>query len=82
VTVKTLASGDPTPDEGDTVTFEITITNNGPGPATNIDLTDTLPAGLTFTGSTASQGVYDPVTGRFDVGSMAIKSTQAPSVTT
>ena len=28
VTVKTLASGDTTPDEGDTVTFDITVTNS------------------------------------------------------
>ena len=31
--------------------------------------------GLTFTGSTASQGVYDPVTGKFDVGSLASGAT-------
>jgi len=29
VTVKTLVSGDATPAEGDTVTYEITVTNNG-----------------------------------------------------
>ena len=36
VTVKTLASGDATPDEGDVVTFEIAVTNNGPDAATNV----------------------------------------------
>ena len=75
ITVKTLASGDATPDEGDLVTFEITITNDGPDTATNIYLTDTLPAGLTFTGSTVSQGVYNPVDGKFDVGSLASGAT-------
>ena len=40
VTVKTLASGDASPDEGDTVTFDITVTNSGPGVATNVSLTD------------------------------------------
>ena len=39
VTVKTLASGDATPDEGDTVTFDITVTNSGPDGATGISLT-------------------------------------------
>ncbi|MEP5512363.1 MAG: hypothetical protein ABJP71_08875, partial [Erythrobacter sp.] len=36
VTVKALASGDATPAEGDTVTFEITVTNNGAAQATNV----------------------------------------------
>ena len=40
VTVKTLASGDATPDEGDTVTFQIQVTNNGAAQATNVSLTD------------------------------------------
>ena len=44
VTVKTLASGDATPDEGDIVTFEIAVTNIGPDTATNVSLTDS-PAG-------------------------------------
>ena len=35
VTVKTLASGDATPDEGDTVTFQIEVTNNGAAQATS-----------------------------------------------
>ena len=42
VTVKTLASGDATPDEGDIVTFDITVTNSGSGDATNVSLTDLL----------------------------------------
>ena len=63
VTVKTLASGDATPDEGDTVTFQIEVTNNGGAQATNVSLTDSLPAGITYTADTASQGSYDPTTG-------------------
>ena len=38
VTVKTLVSGDDTPAEGDTVTFEITVTNDGGDVATNVSL--------------------------------------------
>ena len=36
VTVKTLSSSDATPAEGETVTFDITVTNNGPDTATNV----------------------------------------------
>ena len=56
ITVKTLAGGNSTPDEGDTVTFDITVTNDGPIGATNVSLTDSLPAGITFTSSSTTQG--------------------------
>ena len=49
VTVKTLASGDATPDEGDTVIFEILVTNNGAAQATKVSLIDTLPVCLLYT---------------------------------
>ena len=68
VTVKTLASGDSTPAEGDTVTFQIEVTNNGGAQATNVSLTDSLPAGITFTADTTTQGSYDPATGLFTIG--------------
>ena len=73
VTVKTLASGDATPDEGDTVTFQIVVDNNGAALATNVSLTDLLPAGLTATANNgvASQGSYDAVTGVWTVGTIA-----------
>ena len=72
VTVKTLASGDATPDEGDTVIFEILVTNNGGAQATNVSLTDSLPPGLTFTGSSTTQGSYDIATGLFDIGTLSV----------
>ena len=72
VTVKTLASGDATPEEGDTVTFQIEVTNNGGAQATNVSLTDTLPAGITYTTNTTSQGSYDPATGLFTIGTLDV----------
>ena len=72
VTVKTLASGDSTPAEGDTVTFQIEVTNNGTAQATNVSLMDFLPAGLTATAAngTFSQGSYDAATGIFTIGTI------------
>ena len=60
VTVKTLASADATPPVGSTVTYQITVTNNGPGNAGNVTLTDALPAGLTATvnNGTVTAGTY------------------------
>ena len=70
VTVKTLASGDATPEEGDTVTFEILVTNNGAAQATDVSLTDSLPAGITYTGGTVTQGTYDQATGLWTIGTL------------
>ena len=72
VTVKTLASGDSTPAEGDVVTFQIEVTNNGFAQATNVSLVDSLPAGISFTGSTESQGSYDETTGLFSIGTLDV----------
>src|SRR5690349_12895048 len=55
----------PSPTVGDTVIFTVTIANTGPGTATNVQVTDRLPAGLTFVSATAT---YDAATGLWSVG--------------
>jgi uncharacterized repeat protein (TIGR01451 family) len=70
VTEKTLLSADSTPAEGDSVTFLITVTNNGAAQATGVSLTDQLPAGLTFTGIAVSQGSYNSATGLWTIGTL------------
>ncbi len=46
---------------GDTAVYNIDVLNNGPNTATNVVVTDTLPAGLTYLSSTMG-GVYDSAT--------------------
>ena len=79
VTTKTLSAGtSATPEVGDTVSFDITVTNNGDGAATGITLTDTLPAGLTAdanNGTTsgtgeANGGSYNAATGEWSTGNL------------
>ena len=71
VTVKTLASGNPAPLEGEVVTFQIEVVNNGTAQATNVSLTDQLPAGITFTSSSVTQGTYDSATGLWTIGTLS-----------
>ena len=46
------------------ITYTLTVSNSGPQNATNVTLTDTLPAGVTFVSATPSQGTCPaPVAG-------------------
>ncbi|RZJ65902.1 MAG: T9SS type B sorting domain-containing protein [Flavobacterium sp.] len=47
----------------DEVTFTITVNNNGISNFTNIIVNEALPTGYTYISSTASAGVYSPITG-------------------
>ena len=42
---------------GGAFTYNLTVTNNGPGDATNVTLIDTLPAGVDWQSATPSQGL-------------------------
>src|SRR5262249_27100824 len=44
----TKAVNDTTPNVGDVITFVVTVADKGPDPATNVRLTDLLPAELVF----------------------------------
>lgn len=50
-----IVNPDPVP-AGGTATITIRVDNNGPGAASNVSLTDTLPPGSTFVSMTASDG--------------------------
>jgi uncharacterized protein (TIGR03437 family) len=41
---------------GNSLTYTLSVTNRGPSAATNVTLTDTLPAGVTFVSATPSAG--------------------------
>ncbi len=56
---------------GDTVTYTLTVTNHGPGAASNVEVTDQLPAGVTYQSHNAGQGTYTNGTGIWAVGSLA-----------
>lgn len=69
---KTVSS--PTATLGSTVTYTVTLANAGPDPlgsanvpSENVQVTDLLPAGLTFVSATPSAGTYTPATGVWSV---------------
>ena len=67
---KSVAAARPNP--GDSDSFTITVTNNGPDTATNVTLSDVLPVGLGYTDATPSKGSYASGTGTWTVGTLAM----------
>src|SRR5205807_1320526 len=68
VVIKTV--NNPTPNVGDNLTFTITLSDNGPNTATNVQVTDLLPAGLSLVSATPSQGSYNSGSGVWTVGTV------------
>ncbi|WP_395682014.1 hypothetical protein, partial [Dokdonella sp.] len=60
-----------TPNVGDTVTYTILASNEGPDNATGVEITDNLPAGVTLVTATPSQGSFDSGSGVWIVGALA-----------
>ncbi len=67
------AASNPTPNAGDTVTFEVTVTNNGPGIATNVSVEDILPIGYTL-GTVNNGGVVSGNTITWSIATVAVGS--------
>ncbi len=59
---------------GDETTFAISVVNQGPDDATGVEVTDTLPAGLTYISDNAG-GAYDSATGVWTIGDLAVGET-------
>jgi uncharacterized repeat protein (TIGR01451 family) len=62
---------DPTPNEGDTISFTINALNGGPVAATGLSLTVNLPAGVTFV-SSSGVGSYNPTTKVWTIGNLGV----------
>ena len=72
----TKTVSNPTPNVGDTITYTITLSDNGPDGATNAQVTDLIPSGLSFVSATPSQGTYDSTTGLWTVGTVTTAAPQ------
>ncbi len=67
----TKSVDDPTPDEGQDITFTIAVTNSG-DPTTGVQVTDLLPDSLVFVSATFSDvtDTYNSTTGLWDLGNL------------
>lgn len=64
---------DSTPDTGDTVVYTVVVRNEGPNIATNVEITDALPAGVAYVATqSVDQGTYDEISGIWAIGDLTV----------
>ncbi len=68
-------------DNGDSFSYTLTVTNNGPADAGNVSVEDILPSGLTFNSSTASTGSYNSNTGLWTIGTLSNGNSETLTLT-
>ena len=61
---------------GTSVTYTLTLTNEGPSPATGVIAQDKLPAGVTFV-SAEGDGTFDAASGKWDLSAEVIEKSAA-----
>lgn len=77
--VKTVDNAAPV--TGADVTYTLTLNNEGTLDATGVEVSDILPAGLSFVSAAPSQGAYDDSTGLWTVGTVALGTIQTLDIT-
>ncbi len=68
------------PDVGTDVTYTIVASNAGPNDADGVEVTDALPAGLTYQSSDATAGSYDSGTHIWTIGTLANGTTETLTI--
>jgi uncharacterized repeat protein (TIGR01451 family) len=70
-----------TPNLNQSITFAITVRNDGPSNASGVSVSDVLPAGLVFQSSNASLGSYNSGSGVWTVGNLASGQSETLNIT-
>jgi|GEM_PF-1020743 len=66
---------------GDTVVWDVVVSNAGPHAAASVVVRDQLPAGLALLSATGTQGSYDSGTGDWTVGTVAASGSATLTIT-
>ncbi len=69
------------PAVGSTFNYTITMTNDGPSAATNIQARDALPTGITYLSHTTTTGTYSNSTGLWNIPTLASGSNTTLTIT-
>jgi uncharacterized repeat protein (TIGR01451 family) len=69
------------PNTNDVIVYTIAVTNFGPSAATGVQVTDSLPVGVTYSSHGTSAGTYNNGTGLWDIGNLGIGSVATLVVT-
>jgi len=79
-----VGTPDPVVSGGPTLTYDITVTNNGPEDATGVTMNDALPVGLIFDGVTTTVGTCSETAGTVscDIGDLAVDAMATIAITT
>lgn len=70
VAISKVADAPAAPGLGDTITFTLDVSNSGPGDAENVEVTDTLPANVTYVSATCTVAVAANIV-TWSIGSLA-----------
>jgi uncharacterized repeat protein (TIGR01451 family)/gliding motility-associated-like protein len=77
---KSVVGGDLSPFVGEQISFEISISNDGPHDATNVRVVDQLLSGFNFVSYSATTGTYDPISGFWEVGTLPNGDTETLTI--
>lgn len=78
--VTSVVGGNLSPNVGSQISFEISVSNNGPHDAENVQVEDQLLSGFTFDSYSATTGTYDPLTGIWQVGAVGNATTETLTI--
>lgn len=72
---------DAAPLPNDTIEYTLTVTHVSGATTNAVEITDSLPTGVTFVSSSATQGEYDDSTGIWHVGTLASSDVETLTIT-